>query len=114
MTSEEKIAKLQELFKQKEAVDKEISEMIGGEATPMKRKARVLKKTKSAKIRRSNAKRLLEPYKVKPKKERKPRMVDRDYQCLDCKQYFKSDLPKLDVTCPNCNSTQIISSGKVK
>ncbi len=91
MSSEEIIQKLAELFKQKEAIDNAIVDLINSKKLKGERKIAVIKERKKW-TRRGR----------KPNDNREKR-----YYCLDCKEVFNSTASKIDATCPNCNSIHI-------
>jgi len=84
---EEKIEILKSLFSQRDVIDRQIAEIIGGE--PKKRTPKSRKE--AVKPKRKNAKR--------PKQTKEV-----DYRCEDCQTDFSSDAHYLSVRCPECSS----------
>lgn len=103
MTREEKILKLQTLFKQKEEIDNAILAVIDDKETNSAKRG-YQKKSAFAGLVKSN------------KVIRRGSKADREnrYYCLDCKHVFASKATKLDAVCPECNSVHIVYASNYK
>jgi len=119
MTNEEKIARLGNLFRQKDQIDGAILEILSEQTgytriavvkpveeifPVMKRKGRKPKAEKPAKekrVYRKRAFRMASNLKT---------TLPAQYRCQDCEEEFISERPPLDVICPTCNSVHVKKS----
>lgn len=113
MTLNEKIERLCELARQREAIDKEIEALLGPEE-------KLLVPTTKFKLPAEHP--FSEDYKLKKRKIKKnvnksvektpvkkvPGKYDsKRYFCLDCKDTFISEARKIDAVCPACSSVHV-------
>lgn len=97
------INKLADLYRQREAIDKQIKDLIG-----IIEESESLEQEEPKKERRPKKNR-----ETKPRKIRKKRTGDggilRRYRCQDCALGFESDAEYRDVRCPACVSKNVLS-----
>jgi DNA-directed RNA polymerase subunit RPC12/RpoP len=97
-----KIDRLTELFEKRSEINKEIMELLGPSVlVDEKTSATTLDGVRIGRQRKKNVGTHTSPGLKKPKKPKQ-------YRCSECEDDFESDLPKIDVACPECKSVHIV------
>jgi hypothetical protein len=104
----EQFARLKDLFSQLNAIEQEIETILqfnAYEEADKKPAELFTHKRKSAKKQAKAKKKTPKPAGKRPYKKRDKSL--KGYTCKDCDFEFKSNIPFIDLTCPECNGIRI-------